>query len=91
MLMKWEQRKFKKQFVNAKRQARIAADELYVEEIFPDFNKKVHDELKAIILPDDFDISEYKKCLSKIGTVMTKAADSFDWDSPLLDTVPEVV
>lgn len=86
-----ELRKAKKRFATAKKGALKAADELYDAIYFNEFNHEVKDELKAIGLSKDFTLEEFHQKFNKIGMVMDKASKNFDWNSPLLDLIPDVV
>lgn len=89
-LKQYEREVLKKQFETAIKEAVKSCNELYWDELFPDFNEDVRKQLAAVKLSKNFEIAEFISKKNMIGSIMDKARQTFDWDSPWLCVIPDV-
>lgn len=89
-LKPYEREVLKKRFATAMKEAVKSCNELYWDELFPDFNADVRKKLAAVKLSKNFEIDEFVKKKNEIGRIMDKALHEFDWDNPFLCAIPDV-
>jgi len=56
-----------------------------------DFKHRLHEKIAEVALPETFTEADVKKELNKLGVIMSNAKNTFNWDNPILNYIPDVV